>query len=103
MSHRTSSTPGAPIELESSTKASAHIRIRMQQAYQPEAASPPSMVRARRRLIEMHRLGVEFGGERDHLLARQAARAVLEDAARREVFPSGTEARAPLSAEAPCR
>ena len=37
--------------------------------------------------VEMHRLGIEFGRERDHLVARQAARAVLEDAARREVFP----------------
>jgi hypothetical protein len=34
----------------------------------------------------MHRLGIEFGGERNHLVARQAARPVLEDAAGREVF-----------------
>ena len=59
----------------------------MQQVYQPDAASPPSMVCSRGRLVEMHRLGIEFGRERDHLVARHAARAVLEDAARREVFP----------------
>ena len=72
-SQRTSSTPGAPIELELSTKPSAHIRIRMQQAYQPEAHKPAQHGGARRRLVEMHRLGIEFGGERHHLVARHAA------------------------------
>ena len=62
------------------------------------------MVCARRGLVEMHRLGVEFGRERDHLVARQAARAVLEDAARGEVFPMELEARRlALSMRSPCR
>ena len=38
-------------------------------------------------LVEMHRLGVEFGRECDHLAAWDAPRAMLEDAAWREVFP----------------
>jgi hypothetical protein len=40
-----------------------------------------------RGLVEMHRLRVEFGSERDHLAAWHAPRTMLEDAARREVFP----------------
>src|SRR5262249_53573114 len=43
-SQRTSSMPGAPIELELSTKQSADMRITMQQECQPDAQSPPSMV-----------------------------------------------------------
>ena len=70
------------------TKASAIIRIRMQQVCQPEAASPPSMVCARGLLVEMHRLRIELRREGDHLLAREAARPMLEHAARREILES---------------
>ena len=44
LSQRTSSTPGAPMELESRMKPSAIMRISRQQECQPEAPSPPSMV-----------------------------------------------------------
>ena len=41
-SQRTSSTPGAPKELDSLMKPSAIMRIRMQHECQPDAASPPT-------------------------------------------------------------
>src|SRR5262249_16632018 len=44
LSQRTSSTPGAPMEVVWLTKPSAIMRIRMQQECHPEAASPPSSV-----------------------------------------------------------
>ena len=44
MSQRTSSMPGEPMELESSTNPSAIMRISRQQVCQPEAPKPPSMV-----------------------------------------------------------
>ena len=87
LSQRTSSMPGAPIELESSTKPSAIIRINRQQMCQPEAPRPPSRVALRRRLVEMHRLRIELGGEGDDLLARHQPRAVDGDRAGLEVFP----------------
>ena len=42
---------------------------------------------ARRLVIQMHRLRIELGRECDHLAAGHAPRAMLEHAARREVFP----------------
>ena len=75
------------MELESSMKPSAMIRISRQQVCQPEAARPPSMVALRRRLVEMHRLRIELGGEGDDLLARDQPRAVDGDRAGLEVFP----------------
>ena len=59
----------------------------------PAGCGEPAQHGRARGLSQMHRLGIEFGRERDHLVARQAARAVLEDAARREIFPSGVETR----------
>src|SRR5262249_8511016 len=44
LSQRTSSTPGAPIELVWLTKPSAIMRISREQECQPDAASPPSSV-----------------------------------------------------------
>jgi len=43
-SQRTSSTPGAPMELDAPTKPSTIMRIIRQQVCQPDAARPPSMV-----------------------------------------------------------
>ena len=79
--------PARPSSSSCRTKASTHIRIRMQQACQPDAASPPSMVARAASSSRCIGCGIEFGRERDDLVARQAARAVLEHAARREVFP----------------
>ena len=41
----------------------------------------------RRRLVEMHRLRIELGGEGDDFLARHQARAVNGDRAGLEIFP----------------
>ena len=68
-------------------KPSAIMRIRMQHECQPDAASPPSSVAAAGRLVEMHRLRVELGGEGDDFLARHQARAVEGNRARLEIFP----------------
>src|SRR5215212_4410414 len=42
-SHLTSSTPGDPMELESTTNPSAMMRISSEQLCQPDAASPPNI------------------------------------------------------------
>src|SRR3954471_18160745 len=42
--------------------------------------------RLRRRLVQMHRLRIEFGGEGQHLLARDMARPETAETAGREVF-----------------
>ena len=72
MSHCTSSTPGAPIELEIEHEGvGAHPH--QDAAGVPAGGGEPAQHgRARRRLVEMHRLRIELGRERDHLVARQA-------------------------------
>jgi hypothetical protein len=62
------------------------MRISRQQECQPDA-KPAQHGGAGRRLVEMHRLRVELGGEGQYLFARHQARAVDRDRAGLEVFP----------------
>ena len=73
-SQRNSLTPGDPSDAVRPIKPSNIIRIMIEQRCQPEPARPLQHRSLRGLLVEMHRLRIELGGERQYLLARDVAR-----------------------------
>ncbi len=87
-SQRISLTPGEPSEAVSADEAVEH-HPHHDRAQMPAGAGQPLQHRARRRLfVEMHRLRIEFGGEREHFLARDMARTERAEAAGLKIFES---------------
>ena len=87
LSQRTSSMPGAPMELRVENEAVGDDPHQQAAGVPARGAQAAEQRGARRRLVEMHRLRIELGGEGDDLLARHQPRAVDGDRAGFEVFP----------------